>query len=394
MKFTPFALLALIPTGFLVAEPVWPKVKYTEIVTEVDYPIAIRHAGDGSGRLFIVGRQGDIGVLEKGQKKLTPFLNIRDRVQSTGNQPDEQGLLGIAFPPGFGKEKKHFYLYYTAKANQKQRLSRFKLKEGSAKEADPGSEEILVEYDDPFPNHNGGDIHFGPDGFLYVATGDGGAADDPKNAAQNPNNSLGKMLRLDVENTDGMSYRVPADNPFVGQADVLPEIWHLGLRNPWRWSFDRKTGSMWIADVGQNLWEEVNYVAPGAKGLNFGWRRYEAFKVRPGEPKEGGTEITIGQLTEPIAETLHTEGDLSITGGYVYRGSTYPKWDGVYFFADYLSTRVFALQKDGDTWAKHNYGRTGYLVSAFGEDEAGELYLAHLGSQPNQGKILRLDANE
>lgn len=400
MKCTPFALLtALAFTGSLLAEPSWPKIKYTEILTGVDFPIAIRHAGDGSGRLFIVGRQGDVSVLEgdvsvleKGQSELKPFLTIRDRVQSSGNQPDEQGLLGIAFPPGFGKAKRHFYLYYTAKANKKQRISRFKLKEGTTNEADPTSEQILIEHDDPFPNHNGGDIHFGPDGYLYIGTGDGGSADDPKNAAQNPKSPLGKMLRIDVENAGDKPYRVPEDNPFVGQDGVLPEIWHLGLRNPWRWSFDRKTNDMWIADVGQNLWEEVNFVPAGTKGLNFGWRRYESFRIRPGEPENGGTAITIGQLTEPIAETLHTEGDLSITGGYVYRGKANPEWDGVYFFADYLSTRVFALQNDGGKWVKHNYGRSEYLVSAFGEDEDGEVYLAHLGSRPNQGKIVRLDA--
>ncbi len=395
MKSARLALITflLLPAAATVsADPAWPKLKYTPVVEDVDFPIAARHAGDGSGRLFIVGRQGEIKVLDKG--KLSSFLDIRDRVKSSGNQPDEQGLLGIAFPPGFGKGKTHFYLYYTAKKNRKQIVSRFELTGAGASTADPKSEKILIEYEDPFGNHNGGDIHFGPDGYFYIGTGDGGAADDPHNAAQNPGNSLGKILRIDVENAGDAPYKVPKDNPFVGQDGVLPEIWHLGLRNPWRWSFDRKTGAMWIGDVGQNVWEEIDYAAPGEKGLNYGWRRHEGFHVRPGEPKEGGTEVTIGKLTEPVTETLHTEGDLSITGGYVYRGKAFSELEGIYFFADYLSGRVYALQKDGGKWARNNYGKSGFLVSAFGEDENGEVYLVHLGSAPNKGKVLRIEVDK
>ena len=244
---------------------------------------------------------------------------------------------------------------------------------------------MVLRLDDPFGNHNGGDLHFGPDGKLYVGLGDGGSGNDPNNAAQNPNDLWGKMLRIDTEAgaPETSTYSVPIDNPFIGLAGVRPEIWHLGLRNPWRWSFDRETGDLWVGDVGQDAWEEIDVAPPNTAGLNFGWRRFEGTRLRPGEPAistdPAATAITIGTLTAPVTEVAQSTGDRSVVGGYVYRGAEFPRMRGVYLYADYISGRVYGVQPDGPAWLHRTLVQTsGLRISSFGEDEQGGLWATHL----------------
>jgi glucose/arabinose dehydrogenase len=381
-----------------VAPPAWPQVRFVEVpgIGPVDFPVAVRNAGDGTNRLFILERRGRIKVLYNGV--LSTFLDISDRVQSSTTNGDEQGLLGLAFPPGFGISKTHFYVYYTTRVAPNggdQVLARFSLiptvpPSGVVNAASPGSEDILIRFDDPAGNHNGGDLHFGSDGFLYLGLGDGGSGNDPDNRAQNPNDLWGKMLRLDVESTIGtpVKYAVPSTNPFVGTAGVRPEIWHLGLRNPWRWSFDRLTGAMWIGDVGQGAYEEVSYAPPNTPALNFGWRRYEG--LHPGA-EFGQTQITLGTLTDPVSEVAQSTGDRALTGGYVYRGTRFPTMEGIYFFGDYGSGRIYGVQPAGTAWVRSTLSSSGFAVSSFGEDEQGELYVADLQEAgPNTGKIYQV----
>jgi hypothetical protein len=242
---------------------------------------------------------------------------------------------------------------------------------------------------DAAPVHNGGDIHFGRDGFLYLGLGD-----DGDNLAQNPNELWGKIIRIDVESVVGtaVTYAVPPDNPFAGQAGVRPEIWHFGLRNPWRWSFDRTTGDMWIGDVGQDTHEEVNRIPFGIKGLNFGWRRFEGPEVRPGEPPEpNGSQITLGVLTAPVIGITRAEG-VSVTGGYVYRGARFPAMQGMYVFGDFGTNQVLGLLRDGDTWVRKSFTNGMVAVSSFGEDDSGEIYatLLHTNTQPGSGRVLQI----
>ncbi|MGI8601726.1 MAG: PQQ-dependent sugar dehydrogenase [Verrucomicrobiales bacterium] len=380
----------------------WPELSFVEapIIGAVNFPTAVRNAGDGSNRLFVVERLGLIRVLHNGA--FTTFLDIRDRVTSSTSPGNERGLLGLAFTPGFGQTKSHFYVYYTREVpvgTIVQRLSRFRLvptvpPSGVINAADPSSEEILLPIPDPYSNHNGGDMYFGTDGYLYLSLGDGGDANDPQNRAQNPNELWGKMVRLDVEGAIGTQqlYLVPSDNPFVGQAGARGEIWHLGLRNPWRWSFDRLTGDMWIGDVGQGAFEEIDYVPGNLPARNFGWKRYEGFDLRPGEPATGGTALTLGTLTPPVTAMSSGTGDRSVTGGFVYRGKRFPRMQGVYFFADYLGERLYGLQRNalGDWQRQTLIPNTNVGIVSFGEDEAGELYFAHLGGSANAGRIYQV----
>ena len=396
-------LIAPRLTGSDVPPLPWPEVRLAPVpgASGLDFPVGVRGAGDGSGCLFIIERRGRIKVLSKGV--VSTFLDITSRVRSSASSGDEQGLLGLAFPPGFPAQRPYFYVYYTTSVAPNAGdhvLSRFFLNpsqgSGPANTANAASEVAILRLDDPYSNHNGGDMHFGRDGFLYIGLGDGGSGDDPQNRAQNPNDLWGKMLRLDVESGDPSApgYAVPQDNPFTGQAGVKPEIWHLGLRNPWRWSFDRETGDMWIGDVGQGAYEEINFAPHDARALNFGWRRYEGFHVRPGEPAAGGTAITLGTLTEPVTETTHASGDLSITGGHVYRGARFPALRGLYFFADYGSRRFYGLQHEGERWERRTLiASTGLRLTGFGEGDDGELYAAHLQtSGANSGSLHQIGA--
>jgi len=365
----------------------WPVLDTLLVVGNMDSPVHLTHAGDGSGRLFVVEQPGMIKILLNGSIQST-FLDISDRVRSIGN---EEGLLSLAFPAGHGPSPPHFYVYYTQQDGNNV-VSRFSFS-GKPDLADPASEEkILVLSHPTYSNHNGGQIAFGPDGYLYIATGDGGSGGDPQDNAQNPGSLLGKVLRIDVSEVNNppingdfklylplsyksgsstpTSYSIPPDNPFVGSTGFQEEIWALGLRNPWRFSFDRQTGDLYIADVGQDNFEEVNFQpASSTGGENYGWNVMEGVGCYL-----GGTCNQTG-LVLPVF-TYPTGADCSITGGFVYRGTDYPGLQGIYFAGDYCSGLIWGLQQSGSSWDNTQLVDTGFRISSFGEDEAGELYLA------------------
>jgi glucose/arabinose dehydrogenase len=323
-------------------------------------PVGLVQANDESGRLFIIEQPGLIQVWQAGQISATPFLNIRDRVNDQNN---EQGLLGMAFHPDFGRNG-YFYVNYTGQ-NGDTFISRFSAAPG-AEQVDPKTEINLLRISQPYGNHNGGHLAFDSDGLLYIGTGDGGAANDPQGNAQNLNSLLGKMLRIDVDHGD--PYAVPADNPYVAGGG-LPQIWAAGLRNPWRYTFDRATGDLFIGDVGQNQWEEISILAadtPG--GANFGWDFEEGFHPFEGNPSENVS------LIPPIWEYDHSLG-CSVTGGIVYRGSM-PEWQGIYLYGDFCSGRVWGLLRDQNgIWQNQELYQTGANITSFGEDQTGEVYL-------------------
>ncbi|MCB9264631.1 MAG: PQQ-dependent sugar dehydrogenase [Lewinellaceae bacterium] len=344
-----------------------------------DLPVDIAHAGDE--RLFIVEKAGRIRIIDGGGVILAqPFLDIDSRVNS---QASERGLLGLAFHPDYAGTG-YFYVNYTNNSGDT-RISRFSVLPDNPNRADPNSERILLEVDQPFSNHNAGDLNFGPDGYLYFGLGDGGSANDPGNRAQNRQNLLGKMLRIDVDN--GNPYSIPEDNPFADDDFTLDEIWAIGLRNPWRFSFDRLTGEMWIGDVGQDTWEEVNHQLPGsAGGQNYGWRCYEGQ-----ESFNPNGCSSPGEYTFPVHTYRNTSSiGCSITGGYVYRGSEYPDMYGYYLFTDYCSGRFWSLSPDGQGgWQEAelaNLANNQFVT--FGEDKGGELYVAAI----SDGDIFRLTA--
>jgi len=290
----------------------------------------------------------------------TPFLDIRDRVVDRQN---EQGLLGLAFHPNF-KDNGLFYINYTGE-NGDTFISRFN---GSTDPnvADPASEQVLLRIKQPYANHNGGHLLFGPDGYLYIGTGDGGSAGDPQGNAQNADSLLGKLLRIDVDQGD--PYGVPADNPY-SSGGGRPEIWAIGLRNPWRYSFDRATGDLYIGDVGQNEWEEISFLPAGQPGgANFGWDYWEANHPYEGSPPEG-----VGMIP-PIWEYNHANG-CSVTGGITYRGNL-PDWQGIYFYGDFCSGTIWGLLRDADgNWQNTTLYQTTANITAFGGDEFGEIYM-------------------
>jgi glucose/arabinose dehydrogenase len=350
----------LAPAGFDPAGYGW-----TLVAEGFNQPVLITHAGDGSGRLFVVEQTGAIFVLDAdGQALPEPMLDISPLV-SNGY---EQGLLGLAFPPGFPAEQPHFYVNYTD-VNGDTNVVRYSLSE-DPNVADPDSAAQILFVEQPYPNHNGGHLAFGPDGYLYIGLGDGGSGGDPQGRAQNLNELLGKMLRLDV--LGGEPYAIPPDNPFLA-GPAAREIWAYGLRNPWRYSFDRAAGDLYIADVGQNAYEEVNFQPAGsAGGENYGWDYLEGLHPFEGEPPPG--------LIAPVAEYAQAEGGCSVTGGYVYRGQQMPELSGIYFFGDYCSGLIWALFRNAaGEWQQQLAFETGFSISSFGEDEAGELYVVDHG---------------
>ena len=343
----------------------WPQVSLVKRFSGLIQPVHITHAGDGSGRLFFVEQPGRIRVSRGGTLLPVPFLDIASRVSCCG----ERGLLSVAFPPGYGS-KRYFYVDYTDTAGNTV-ISRHRLG-ADADVADPGSEQIVLTIAQPYSNHNGGQLAFGPDGYLYVGMGDGGSGGDPQNNAQSPTSLLGKILRIDVE-SGAAPYAVPVSNPFAGRAGYRGEIWALGLRNPWRFSFDRRTGDLFIGDVGQNRYEEVDFQPAGDPGgENYGWRIMEAGHCYDPNP------CNQTGLLQPVFEYDHSQG-CSVTGGFVYRGSLYPRMQGVYFFADYCSGRLWGLRRDGNSFQSTQLLDSPYTVSTFGEDEAGNVYLADYG---------------
>ena len=331
-------------------------------------PVEFTHAGDGTNRVFVVEQAGRIRsfVNDPATTSTSVFLDIRDRVEAGG----EMGLLGLAFHPDF-RQNGYFYVNYT-KSNPRQTVvSRFRATSATA--ADPRSEVVLLTFRQPYANHNGGKLAFGPDGLLYIATGDGGSANDPQNHGQNRASYLGKILRIDIDKTDKGAYGIPADNPFVGQANVLGEIYAYGLRNPWRFSFDAQTGQLWAGDVGQNELEEIDLIT---KGGNYGWRLKEARNCFL--PRQNCQQET---LIDPVHQYAHGRDGNSVTGGVVYRGSTLAALRGKYIFGDFGSGNVWALSHNGKQATGHVLltDRAGN-VSAFGEDAQRELYvLDHVG---------------
>lgn len=335
--------------------------------TGLSKPVWVTHAGDD--RLFVVQRQGIIKIVADSMQVLpTPFLNIASQVNSNSN---EQGLLGLAFDPGYAANG-FFYVYYiNGPGSGTSRISRFQVSADS-NVADAASEVILYTVPQPFSNHNGGCLQFGPDGYLYCGFGDGGSGNDPNGNGQNLGTALGSMIRIDVSQHNS-TYAIPPDNPFVGAQDTLPEIWASGLRNPWRYSFDRLTGDLWIGDVGQNAWEEVDFWPAGDNsGPNFGWRCREGLVPTPGVDQTGCS--ASGPFVDPVAVFNHgAQGWCSVIGGYVYRGPSFPRLYGKYIFTDYCKSDFITFGNNYalDTLLSISVNGT----SAFGEDMAGELYV-------------------
>lgn len=347
--------------------------RWVEVASGLKAPVGMGVAGDGSGRLFILEQEGTIRIWQNGQMEKTPFLDIRDRV---GGRGSEQGLLGIAFHPQYARNG-YFYLNYTDRAGDTV-IARFQADPPSANVANPDSEQILLRVAQPYANHNGGVVVFGPDGYLYLGLGDGGSAGDPQNNAQSLNTHLGKILRLDVD--AGSPYAIPPTNPFAA-GSVLAEIWAYGLRNPWRIAFDRKSGDLYIGDVGQNKWEEIDYLPANASGdLNFGWKYLEGTHPYEGTVPAGKT------LIPPVYEYGHDQG-CSVTGGVVYRGVQLPDWEGIYLFGDYCAGWVDGLRRLPDgIWAYQRLFNGLGRISSFGEDEQGEIYVID-----HAGVIYRLE---
>lgn len=339
-------------------------------------PLLVTHAGDGSGRLFVLQQGGRVRIVTPDGAVLEPpFLDLTALVSPDANTflYSERGLLGLAFAPDYANSGRLYASYTDTSGNSV--VARYRVRQDDANQVDPASAEIILTQAQPFPNHNGGMLAFGPDGYLYVGFGDGGSQGDPYGNAQNLGTWLGKILRIDVSG-EGPGYAVPEDNPFVGQAGALPEIWAYGLRNPWRFSFDMATGDLWIADVGGSSYEEVNRqpaASPG--GENYGWNTWEGMH-------ETGLKAPASNVTMPIAEYDHGQG-VSVTGGYVYRGAALPALDGVYLYGDWGSGTIWSAWQGADgTWQSAPFMRsTGHSISAFGQDEAGELYLVDYNGQ-------------
>jgi glucose/arabinose dehydrogenase len=357
--------------------PAFPNLQWTGWNTddsgrvEPFRPILLTNFGDGTNRVVVPSQQGVIHVFpnDASASKTEIFADISDRV-SYKDSENEEGLLGLAFHPKY-KENGEFFVYYTSSKLKPHTcvLSRFRVSKADANKADASFEEELLRVTGPYWNHKGGTITFGPDGLLYIVEGDGGAGNDPHDNGQNTNTLLGKILRIDVDHKDpGKQYSIPKDNPFAGKADHAQEIYAYGMRNPWRIAFDKKTGLLWCADVGQNLWEEIDLIE---KGGNYGWSRREGFHQfgpKPADPKD---------FIDPIWEYDHQVGK-SITGGFVYRGKKLPELDGYYLYADYVTGKVWALKYDEKAKkvvSNKSIPSDMMPIVSFGEDEQGEAYL-------------------
>jgi glucose/arabinose dehydrogenase len=329
-----------------------------------ELPVYVTHAGDGSGRIFVVEKRGRIRIIKEGEVVETPYLDITSIVGSSGN---EQGFLSFAFHPDY-KNNGLFYVSYNDKEGDTV-IARYQVSSDDPDVADPDSGKQILFQEQPYPNHNGGLIKFGPDGYLYIGLGDGGSGGDPQENGQNRKSLLGKILRIDVNNGD--PYSIPDDNPFANGQEGAPEVWSYGLRNPWRFSFDRATGDMYIGDVGQNVIEEIDFQPAGQGGLNFGWNIMEASSCYP--PNQD--TCTKNGLILPIAEYTHRMGN-SVTGGYVYNGAQFPEMQGYYLYGDFSSSRLWALKQTSEgVFEVAELPMLDIGLSSFGEDEAGELYV-------------------
>jgi len=346
-------------------------------------PVGIHHAEDGSNLLFVVEQPGRIFVFENdpNANERHEFLDIRNIVNDNQN---EEGLLGLAFHPNYA-ENGYFYVNYTDYAPRRNVIARYQVNPNNPLEADASSAFIILEVNQPYWNHNGGQLDFGPNGYLYIIFGDGGSSGDPQEHGQNLETLLASLIRIDVDNpADGLNYGIPADNPFVGNAGARPEIYAYGLRNMWRFSWDPVTGWLWGADVGQNAWEEVDIIHPG---LNYGWNTMEGNHCYdpPSNCDQTGLEPPIWEYE------LYTYGDCSVTGGYVYRGSQYFSISGRYIYGDYCTGRIWALSYDGETPAQNEeLLDTDIYISSFGLDQDNELLICSLAD----GRIYRFLSDE
>jgi glucose/arabinose dehydrogenase len=346
---------------FLAVTATAQDVSLQPIATGLDQPVALTHAGDT--RLFITEQTGTIRIYDALGLRATPFLDIRSIVLSNG----ERGLLSVAFHPRY-RDNGFFYVYYTNR-NGDNNLARYQVTSDPDR-ADPASGTILLTIPHPsFANHNGGQLQFGPDGFLYIGTGDGGSGGDPNNNAQNLNQLLGKILRIDVDH--GLPYTIPPSNPFATRPGARGEIWAYGVRNPWRFSFDRVTGDLWIGDVGQDAFEEVDFQpATSIGGENYGWRKMEGKHCY--NPSSNCVDAGV---VLPLLEYSHSGGACSISGGYRYRGTQIPSLQGSYLYGDYCTGTISKASQSGTSWVSTTLFATTIRISAFGEDISGELYV-------------------
>jgi len=348
-----------IPLSKTSVEVAFPNLSFTR-------PLFLTYANDDTNRLFVVLQQGQIMVFpNKQDTQATVFLAIDEKVNDDGN---EEGLLGLAFDPDY-KSNGYFYVYYTANSPRRSVISRFSVSDNDPNKANTSSELVIMEVPQPYSNHNGGMMAFGPDRMLYIGLGDGGSGGDPHGNGQNRNVLLGKILRIDISKSSrSEKYRIPADNPFVGQENSRGEIWTYGLRNPWRFSFDRVTNMLWAADVGQDSLEEVDIIE---KGANYGWNIMEGSLCYPLPTSNCNKE----GLKLPVAQYTHADG-CSITGGYVYRGSKLRSLYGAYIYGDFCSGKIWGLRYDGSKVVEHmELIDSNMQISSFGEDQAGELYI-------------------
>jgi len=350
-----------VDKGPIVLQEAFPSLSFNR-------PVDFQHAGDNTDRIFIVEQRGVISVFpndsEVAEKSI--FLNIASRVKDQGN---EEGLLGLAFHPNY-ESNGYFYVNYTAASPNRTVISRFQASSGNPNVADANSELVILEIPQPFSNHNGGQVSFGPDGYLYIASGDGGSGGDPQNHGQRLETLLGAILRIDINSQeDGRNYTIPADNPFVGNSEShREEIYAYGLRNPWRFSFDPQNDWLWTGDVGQNRAEEIDIITNGG---NYGWRIMEGFSCF--NPASGCNQEG---LEMPILEYTHTRGDRSITGGFVYRGTEISELIGLYVYGDFVSGRIWTLDfSDLDNPVNTELMNTNFGISSFGIDQSNELYL-------------------
>lgn len=347
-----------------------PTIGFNKILSGFNMPVDIKNAGDRTNRLFIVEQPGTIKIYKNGSVLSTPFLDISNLVYYAGG---EQGLLSIAFHPQYNRVGA-FFVYYNNKDGDIT-LARYLVSRTNPDVANPNSGVVLFSRPKPnnYSNHNGGSLHFGKDGNLYLSIGDGGGAGDQNNNGQNGQTFYGKMLRLNVNVLNAPYYKIPPDNPFLNDPNVLDEIWALGLRNPWKWSFDRQTNDTWIADVGQDKWEEVDFRKPAqAGGSNYGWRCYEGNAAYNTNGCESRNNYVF-----PIFDYAHnfTNGGLCIIGGYVYRGSQFPQLQGYYICADYISANSWKIKSDGiGGWNVYLQKNVPSGIISFGEDQAGEIY--------------------
>lgn len=358
-----------------------PVISFQNITGGLAQPVDVANANDGTNRLFIVERQGTIRIWNGTSLIFTPFLDISSIVLASGS---EQGLLSVAFHPNYATNG-YFYVWYN---NLEGNVTLARYTRSSLNAADPSSGVALLTIFKPFANHNGADLNFGPDGYLYFGTGDGGSGNDPGNRAQNGDSLHGKMIRIDVNNSNPPYYSIPPTNPFISNAAVRDEIIAAGLRNPWRWSFDRQTGDMWLADVGQNAWEEVNFRPAGSQiSLNYGWPCREAMH----DLKANCGSQGIGTLVDPIFEYNRDDatGGRSITGGYVYRGAEFPSLQGYYITSDYITDHGWLIRSNGSGGWNVTFQSTWTAdITSYGEAENGDIYAV-----TSAGTLYKLIAN-